>query len=335
MPAPPDAAAVAEAFGLARPVGLTTVAGAWSNRVFRLDTAAGSYAVKELTNLWSEPRFGERLDEAWRFELAALAAGVAAPEPIRIPGSEGCALELTRADGSAPATVRVHRWVEGAPAPPAPVAADVARWAGRTLALLHGLRRAPADRGLFPVPDAGTADRWAELTEAARRAGVAWAELLARAAAAVATVAALVRAGGHDPAAEVMSHADVSAKNLVLTSGGPVLCDWDVATPVVPRRELADAAMSLGAWEDHATAREVIRAYRDAGGSDEAIAPPDLGAALASRLDWIALNVEVALGLLPATAERRVVAEELVQERLRSLPHRVETALCVDSTLSV
>ena len=53
MPAPPDAAAVAEAFGLAHPVGLTTVVGAWSNRVFRLDTAVGSYAVKELTNLWS------------------------------------------------------------------------------------------------------------------------------------------------------------------------------------------------------------------------------------------------------------------------------------------
>ena len=109
--------------------------------------------------------------------------------------------------------MRVHRWVEGVAAPPPVAAKNVARWAGRTLAVLHGLRLTPADRGLFPVPDAGTADRWAELTEAARRGGVAWAELLARAAAAVATVAALVRAGGHDPAAEgVMSHADVSCE---------------------------------------------------------------------------------------------------------------------------
>jgi Ser/Thr protein kinase RdoA (MazF antagonist) len=335
MPAPPDAAAVAEAFGLPHPVALTPVAGAWSNRVFRLDTSAGSYAVKELTNLWSEPRFGERLDEAWRFELEAIAAGAAAPEPVPDPASGGCAVELARRGDAGPATVRVHRWVEGVAAPPVPVAADVAGWAGRTLALLHGLRCPPADRGVFPVADAGTADRWPQLTEAARRGGAAWAELLARSAAAVATVAALVRDGGHDAAAEVMSHADFSAKNLVLAHGGPILCDWDVASPVIPRRELADAAMSLGAWADHATARDVIRAYRDAGGSHEPITPPDLGAALASRLDWIALNVEVALGLLPATAERRRVAEDLVQERLRSLPHGVETALGVEATLSV
>jgi hypothetical protein len=37
---------------------MAPVAGAWSNRVHRLETTAGVYAVKELLDPWSEERFG-------------------------------------------------------------------------------------------------------------------------------------------------------------------------------------------------------------------------------------------------------------------------------------
>jgi hypothetical protein len=132
-----------------------------------------------------------------------------------------------------------------------------------------------------------------------------------------------------------MGHADFSAKNLVLAAGGPVLCDWDAACPVVSRRELADAALSLSAWRDRATARLVVRAYRDAGGDAGPIAPADLGVALASRLDCIAFNIDVVLGVRPATPDRRRTAEELVPRWLRTLPVRVEIALGVESLLNV
>jgi len=49
----PVAGAVAAAFGLAGAVGpLEPVAGAWSNRVFRLVVGGEAYAVKELRNPW-------------------------------------------------------------------------------------------------------------------------------------------------------------------------------------------------------------------------------------------------------------------------------------------
>ena len=114
--------------------------GGWSNRVYRLETTAGAYAVTELLNPWAEPRFDERLAEAWRFERVALAAEVGMPVPIADPATGDCAVDVVREDGSGDAGVRVHRWAAGQPATVGrPVATDVARWAGRTLAALHGL----------------------------------------------------------------------------------------------------------------------------------------------------------------------------------------------------
>jgi Ser/Thr protein kinase RdoA (MazF antagonist) len=162
---------VLAAFGLpGRSRSLTPVAGAWCNRVFRLDTSAGRYAVKELANPFGEPRFEGRLAEAWAFEQSALAAGVAAPEPVAGPGG-GCTATVERADGAGTALVRVHRWVAGGPAPAGPVSPAVARWAGATLARLHGLAVRPADRSLFPAPATATADRWPALVAAAPSAG--------------------------------------------------------------------------------------------------------------------------------------------------------------------
>jgi len=57
-----------------------------------------------------------------------------------------------------------------------------------------------------------------------------------------------------------------------------VLCDWDVAMPLVPRRELADVALSLGAWERLDISRRVIRAYRAAAVLAESLVPGLLAA---------------------------------------------------------
>ena len=70
-----------------------------------------------------------------------------------------------------------------------------------------------------------------------------------------------------------MTHGDIDQKNIVCGPGGPVLCDWDVAMPLVPRRELADVAMSMAGWQQPAIAREVLRGYRAAGGEVPRWAP--------------------------------------------------------------
>ena len=343
----PDPVAVIEAFGLPGPVtGWEPVGGAWSNRVYRLDAGGRRYAVKEMRNPWADPRWQEWLAEAWSFEQQAIAAGVDAPQPVPNP-ADGTCLAWVRRSQASPASpvspvsqaspsnqtspgnqaspdspdapVRVHHWTEGAPVGPGPVSSRTAHWAGRTLATLHGLRITPRDRDLFPITSTAAAARWPELTEAARQRQAPWITEMEHAAPAVALIADLARSAGFRPDQEVMTHGDVDQKNLLLTKAGPVLCDWDLAAPIVPRRELADVAMSLAAWTDLDIARDVVRSYRAGGGDDTTIEPPDLGQSMMIGLDWAAFNVERAIGLRPSGAPEASLARELVPGLLAAI----------------
>ena len=72
----PDPESVAAAFGLPVPVtAWATVDGAWSNKVFRLETGGRAFAVKEMRNPWRVYNWQDWLTESWSFELLAIEAG--------------------------------------------------------------------------------------------------------------------------------------------------------------------------------------------------------------------------------------------------------------------
>jgi Ser/Thr protein kinase RdoA (MazF antagonist) len=331
----PSPAAVLAAFGVrGRPTAMVPVPGAWSNRVYRLTTDRGSYAVKELRNPWREPRWLDWLNAAWQFEQAALAAGIAMPEPVASPAG-GCVAWVIQPGRTEPVPIRMHAWVDGIAPGPGPVTVPTARWAGGTLATLHRLRIRPADRSMFPRPDTATADDWADLVTGARLAGASWADQLQAARPAVAEVARLARTAGHEHRDEVMTHGDIDQKNIVLGADGPVLCDWDVAAPMVPVRELADVALSLAGWERREIAREVLRAYRAAGGEVPRFRACDLGQSLMSLADWIAFNVGRAIGTRPAEAAEAALGNQLVPGLLAQLPRQLDLARRADEFLAV
>jgi Ser/Thr protein kinase RdoA (MazF antagonist) len=332
----PSPASVLAAFGVGgHAVQMVPVAGAWSNRVYRLTTDLGSFAVKELRNPWGDARWADWLDAAWRFEQLALASGVAMPAPVANPADGGCVAWVESCRGTTLRPVRMHVWVHGAAPAPGPVTDDVACWVGRTLAGLHLLNVTAADRGLFPVTSTQTADRWPEMVTAACSADVKWAGQLEEATPTVAVIADLVRSAGQRPAPEIMSHGDIDQKNLVLTADGPVLCDWDVAMPLVPRRELADVALAMGGWERLGSARMVLRAYRSAGGEVPQICPCDLGPSLMSSLDWIALHVGRVIGTHPATPAEVALGRRLVPVLLAALPREVDLSLRAGDLLAI
>jgi aminoglycoside phosphotransferase (APT) family kinase protein len=287
-----------------------------------------------MRNPWGDTRWQQWLAESWAFEQRAIAAGVAAPRPVPEPASGGCLAWVRRRDPALPdAAVRVHHWAAGNPVGTGPVELETARWAGQLLATLHRLRILPRDRSLFPVPSTDTASRWPQLSEAAHRSGAEWAAQLTAAAPAVALIADLATSAGYLPDQEVITHGDVDQKNLIATVNGPVVCDWDLAAPLVPRRELADVAMSLGCWDNFAVSREIVRSYHQAGGGETMIEPPDHGQPLMIGLDWAAFNVERAIGLRAATAAETILARRLVPELLAAIPHQVAVTMRVSDIL--
>ena len=333
----PDPDAVLAAFGIGgRAVTMTPVGGAWSNDLYRLQATTGTFAVKELRNPWRDPGWLDWLAAAWEFEQLALASGVAMPEPVpnRSDGGPLAWVVTCRAGNptdpeSNVVPVRLHRWVDGTAPGPGAVSAEVADWAGRTLAGLHGLAVQPADRGLFPGPavSTDTADRWPELAELAVQANVSWAGQVLGVLPAVSEIARLARCCNVSQSAEVMTHGDVDQKNVVITSGGPVLCDWDLAMPMIPRREVADVAMSLAGWAEPGVARAVVRAYHAAGGEADGLGPEDLGQSLMTWLDWIEFNISRAIGTRPGTQAETARSRQLVPGLLASIPAHVEAAL--------
>ena len=135
---------------------MTRVRGKSSNRMYRLDTEQGSFAVKEL-DLDRDWTF--RHDDVFRFERAAFAAGIPMPEPI-----------------SADADVLVHRWVEGDQVPEEPASPAFAFELGEVVARIHALdvtwSHATVERATAPRD-------WPELATRAAATGQPWADELA------------------------------------------------------------------------------------------------------------------------------------------------------------
>ena len=125
------------------------------NRMYRLETDRGSFAVKEL-NLDRDWTY--RHDDVFRFEQAAFAAGIPMPEPI-----------LASED------TLVHRWVDGEKVPEESVSTAFAVEIGEILARLHAL---DIEWDRAAVHDPAPRD-WPALAERATATAQPWAEELA------------------------------------------------------------------------------------------------------------------------------------------------------------
>ena len=298
----PDPRGVVAAYGLPGEVrAFDEVPGGWSNRVFRLHTTHGEYAVKELRNAWGEPRWADWLAEGWRVELAAREARVAMPEPVANPSTGQALAHVERSDGSGEVPVRLHRWVESTSVPRSPVGPDLARWIGRSLAALHALALRPMRPDLY-VGRVGltTADVWPDLVARSASSQAPWTLELVAAEPVARRASALL--GTWNAGHEVLCHGDVDQKNLLLGPGGPLLCDWDVVLPRLPAHDLAEAALSMASWRAPEVASAVVGGYRRAGGVVDQLVATDLGPALASRLGWIRFTIDRALDARAAGA---------------------------------
>lgn len=234
---------------LGTPAGpMVRVHGGFANRMYRLDTDQGSFAVKEL-NL-ADRRRTYHAQDVFRFERAAFAAGIPMPEPI-----------------SAGDQTLVHRWVEGQRVPEAPVSAAFAFQIGEILARIHRLDvRWTQEPGEDP-----TSRDWPAIAERAVATGQPWADEFASHVETFLAIAEFVDTCER-PGPYVLTHKDIQPWNLLARDGRPVVLDWELSGWLDVSGELGSTALSLakGPGFDHiepAIFRAVLDGYVAGGGA--------------------------------------------------------------------
>ncbi|QIK66259.1 aminoglycoside phosphotransferase family protein [Nocardioides sp. HDW12B] len=245
-----DPAELADAFGLGRAVSLSDepVARGKQGVVWRLDTASGSWAVK----VPFDPVDESEVALSTRLQETAYAAGVPTPEVRRARDGRVFADVSGR-------RVRVYSWVDLLPPDPRLDPTLV----GRLLGAVHALA-VPADG----TPDAWYtapvgADRWDRLVADLRAAGAPFSERLAALRDELVALESWLRPPQHLQ----LCHRDLWADNLLPTAaGGVCVIDWENTGPADPSQELACVVFEF-AREDPARVRELLAAYRSAGGT--------------------------------------------------------------------
>lgn len=288
---------------LGAPIGpMIRVHGGFANRMYRLDTDQGSFAVKEL-NL-ADRRWPYRVEDVFRFEQAAFAAGVSMPEPI-----------------SADPRTLVHRWVEGEKVPEAPVPPAYAFEIGEILARVHTLD-VPWTQAWTEEP---TPQDWPQLAERAASTGQPWADELASRVETFLAIAHFVDTCER-PGPVVLTHRDVQPWNLLAREGRPVVLDWELSGMLDLSGELGSTALSLAkgpGFDDiePAVFRTVLDGYVAGGGTLPPPGPSWFAFMIGGWLGHTRWNILRCLaGTEASTGPDLVLSHESVRDGLRGLP---------------
>ncbi|WBB99043.1 phosphotransferase [Solwaraspora sp. WMMA2059] len=280
-------------------------------RRWSIDTDRGRFTVRTV-DTWL-PTVDADTDVA--LQLAAAAAGVLLPTPVRSRDSE-----VVESVGG-------HRWraYQHLPAGPplaAPVSAAVAGAVGDVLATLHGLALPVGRVSPWHARQIGPAS-WAGLAATATARQAPWAGQLAAAVPALEDLAAVGRdVPVPDP---VLTHNTLGpAQTRLAPDGRLVVVGWEHAGGQPPAWELANAlldwAVAPHGRVDAVGARALVDGYRRRAGGVPTRCLADFRGAATGLVNYVSEQVEAALAA--RTTEDRRYAERSVRHVLSRLPTR-------------
>jgi Ser/Thr protein kinase RdoA (MazF antagonist) len=302
---------VREAFGWSADVVVSAGPRGALGQIWRLDVGQARYALKEI---FTKPPSRALIEAELAFTARAADSGVRLPKSR--PDCEG--RHLLAAPGGT--WLRLYDWVDLRPVEL--TAKATPQELGALLAHLH--RCAPATA---IEPGGGSPDPWYHHVpavhewEQATRSRAAWTSRLTARLATLPELCASVAPA--DPARLIVCHRDLHPENVLADPAGAlVVVDWDNLGPAEPGRELARALFDW--FCDGPTAgldamRGMYEAYVREGGPGRITEPADFSMLLASRLNFLLVQLGVAVN--PQAEQRhREWAEREIDEALRILP---------------
>jgi Ser/Thr protein kinase RdoA (MazF antagonist) len=290
--APDDlVSALVHRFALGRAIApMRHVEDEWAGHVWELETTTGPVLLTQLMD-YVEP---EHIEVAAGLVDAAVAAGVAAPVPVRTP--EGRV--VVTVDGE---HWRAHHRIPLGPMPTMPPAPELAAAAGTALGTLHALALAPPGPVVPWLTYRRSEDDWEQLVDRARRAGMPWAEALATAVPGFVALDAV--RDDRDPADRaIFSNCDLQpGATRVAGRDQLVITGWDHAGAIPPDWEMANSLMS---WSetidgpgilDPAPGRSFLAAYHRRVELPERLELRMFTAGVSAWLNWTATRVMIVL----------------------------------------
>jgi Ser/Thr protein kinase RdoA (MazF antagonist) len=298
-----------DAFGW-RDVVLTPAARGALGRVWQVTADGGRFALKEM---FFESPSDAMVEAEVMLVRRAAAEGVRSAESW--PDREGRYVF----PGPDARFLRVYEWVDLRPVDRADPTTP--QRVGELLARLH--RCAPA---VAVEPDGDPPIRWYDRPPdrsaftAALASGAGWVPRLAERVAELPRLTPIVTPV--DPARLRLCHRDLHPGNVLADEADAlVVVDWDDIGPADPARELAGALFDW--WcdptVDAGAMRAMYEAYRAAGGPARITDLADFSMLVASRLNFLQKQLNIAIDQ-HALEEHRVWAESEVDEALRILP---------------
>lgn len=324
----PTAQAAARAFGRGQATDEPVHVRSGDTDTWRLGTTTGQYFLKGYRDSsaghFMAGSLRAQLEAAMAFEREAFEAGVDMPEPIQPAEAVNGNGWLTEIEGR---LFRAYRWVESRPVRSDD---DISGWLGGTMARIHRLRPLPNTglpgwwRGAIQPQDA-----WEESIAAAAGRGKPWAELasdrLPHILERTNRIERLCDGTVTPPPDCVTTHGDFKTHNLLMTSTGPLLIDWDSVRVDSAALEAARVAYIFGAGELDAMQR-VLRPYVAAGGDLEWAGEDALLSVTRHDLQGLYVRIQAALGR--HSVEWWMGDDEAIDqnitELLRDLPARTE-----------
>lgn len=282
---------ISDAFGLGPVRTFTHVADGMMARIWRLDTTSGSYAVKALRTVPGLDELHTRLHMSAQLADAARQAGIHSPSSIRAPSGD-----LLQRVGGGPGAdavyVTVATWIDGRPCDVARDAAAAARWLGETVATIELVPDPPHAPALDPwlagwLTEAPTEAQWRSSLDQARQRERPWAGLLESRIPQLVSLGSIVSVPSDDHL--TVMHTDLQPKNVLVTSTGFALLDWDDAALCSRDRILA---RTLVEWLtpggiDPAAIVRFMRAYWSCGGTGAIHDLRDFGYVAAAFLNYV------------------------------------------------